>query len=48
MRTNGGHLRFEHADMDGPVFFSSTPSDVRAVKNLKAMLRRKMRVKTSS
>jgi predicted RNA binding protein YcfA (HicA-like mRNA interferase family) len=42
-KTRGGHWRFEHPDMDGPVFAPDTPSDHRAVKNLYAMLRRKMR-----
>lgn len=42
-KTNGGHWRFEHPDMDGPVFAPDTPSDFRGVRNLHAMLRRKMR-----
>lgn len=43
VKTRGGHWRFEHPDMDGPVFTSDTPSDYRAIKNLHAMVRRKMR-----
>ena len=42
-KTNGGHWRFDHPHMDGPVFAPSTPSDHRGVKNLQAMLRRKMK-----
>ncbi len=42
-KTRGGHWRFEHPDMDGPVFAPDTPSDHRGIKNLRAMLRRKMR-----
>ena len=42
-KTRGGHWRFEHSDMDGPVFAADTPSDYRAIKNLYAMLRRKTR-----
>jgi predicted RNA binding protein YcfA (HicA-like mRNA interferase family) len=42
-KTRGGHWRFEHPDMDGPVFSPDTPSDCRAIRNLYAMLRRKMR-----
>jgi predicted RNA binding protein YcfA (HicA-like mRNA interferase family) len=40
-KTRGGHWRFEHPDMHGPVFAPDTPSDYRAIKNLYAMLRRK-------
>lgn len=42
-KTRGGHWRFEHPDMLGPVFAPDTPSDHRGVKNLMAMLRRKLR-----
>lgn len=42
-KTRGGHWRFEHPDMDGPVFAADTPSDLRGLKNLRATLRRKMR-----
>lgn len=42
-KTRGGHWKFEHPDMDGPVFAPDTPSDYRAIKNLYATLRRKMR-----
>ena len=45
-KTRGGHWRFEHPDMDGPVFGADTPSDHRAMKNLFATVRRKMRVST--
>jgi predicted RNA binding protein YcfA (HicA-like mRNA interferase family) len=40
--TRGGHWRFEHPLMDGPVFAPGTPSDHRGLKNLRALLRRKM------
>jgi predicted RNA binding protein YcfA (HicA-like mRNA interferase family) len=43
-KTRGGHWRFEHPDMDGPVFAPDTPSDHRGLKNLYAQLRRKMRM----
>lgn len=43
-KTRGGHWRFEHPDMTGPVFAADTPSDHRGAKNLLAMLRRKLRV----
>ena len=42
-KTRGGHWRFEHPAMDGPVFAPDTPSDHRGVRNFYAMLRRKMR-----
>jgi predicted RNA binding protein YcfA (HicA-like mRNA interferase family) len=42
-RTRGGHWRFEHPDMDGPVFAPDTPSDRRGIKNFYAMMLRKMR-----
>jgi predicted RNA binding protein YcfA (HicA-like mRNA interferase family) len=42
-KTRGGHWRFDHPEMDGPVFAPDTPSDHRGVKNLYATLRRKMR-----
>lgn len=42
-QTRGGHWRFEHPLMCGPVFAADTPSDHRGVKNLKSMLRRKLR-----
>uniref|UniRef100_UPI0005A2DB0E type II toxin-antitoxin system HicA family toxin n=1 Tax=Bradyrhizobium sp. (strain ORS 278) TaxID=114615 RepID=UPI0005A2DB0E len=42
-KTRGGHWRFEHPDMDGPVFAPDTPSDYRGTKNLFALIRRKMR-----
>lgn len=43
-KTKGGHWRFEHPNMDGPVFGPDTPSDHRGMKNLLAMLRRKLGV----
>jgi predicted RNA binding protein YcfA (HicA-like mRNA interferase family) len=43
IKTRGGHWRFEHPDMQGPVFAPDTPSDYRGIKNLHALLRRKMR-----
>ncbi len=42
-RTSGGHLRLSHPAISGCVFGPSTPSDHRAVKNLLAMLKRKLR-----
>jgi predicted RNA binding protein YcfA (HicA-like mRNA interferase family) len=42
-KTRGGHWRFEHPEMNGPVFAPDTPSDHRGMKNFFAMLRRKMR-----
>ncbi len=42
-KTRGGHWRFEHPDMDGPVFAPDTPSDHRGLRNFLAVLRRKMR-----
>lgn len=42
-KTRGGHWRFEHPDMSGPVFAPDTPSDHRGLKNLFATLRRQMR-----
>lgn len=42
-RTNGGHLKFTHAEVPNPVFHGSTPSDIRAAKNHDAMLRRMLR-----
>lgn len=41
-KTRGGHWRFEHPRMRGPVFAPDTPSDHRGIKNLMAMLRRKL------
>lgn len=41
-KTRGGHWRFEHPDMEGPVFGPDTPSDHRGMKNLLATLRRKL------
>ena len=38
-KTNGGHVRASF-DRGGPMFISSTPSDVRAIKNTAAMARR--------
>jgi hypothetical protein len=31
-KTRGGHWRFEHPDMDGPVFTADTPSDQRGLR----------------
>lgn len=42
-KTRGGHWRFEHPDMIGPVFAPDTPSDYRGLKNLRALLKRKRR-----
>ena len=41
-KTRGGHWRFDHPKMDGPVFAPDTPSDHRGLKNFRALLRRKM------
>lgn len=43
VHTGGGHLCLRHPGFSGCVFTSSTPSDHRAVKNLRAMLKRKLR-----
>lgn len=42
-KTRGGHWRFEHPQMCGPVFAPDTPSDYRGLKNLMSLLQRKMR-----
>lgn len=42
-RTNGGHLKIRHPQMNGCVFGPSTPSDGRGLKNLVAILKRKLR-----
>lgn len=42
-KTRGGHWRIEHQQMCGPVFAADTPSDYRGIKNLMALLRRKLR-----
>jgi len=42
-KTRGGHWRIEHPNMIGAVFAPDTPSDYRGAKNLKSLLRRKMR-----
>ena len=41
--TRGGHIRIEHPWMAGPVFTAATPSDTRASRNLRALIRRRMR-----
>jgi hypothetical protein len=38
-KTNGGHVRARF-DRGGPMFISSTPSDVRAIKNAAAIAKR--------
>lgn len=43
-KTNGGHWRYEHPDMDGAVYGADTPSDRRSIRNLLAIIRRKFRV----
>lgn len=43
VKTRGGHWRFEHPQMCGPVFAADTPSDHRGIKNLMSELRRKLR-----
>jgi predicted RNA binding protein YcfA (HicA-like mRNA interferase family) len=42
-KTRGGHWRIEHPNMAGPVFAPNTPSEHRGLKNLEALLRRKLR-----
>jgi hypothetical protein len=37
-RTNGGHWRIKSSDLNKLVFASASPSDVRALKNLKTDL----------
>ena len=41
-KTNGGHIRARF-DRGGPMFNSSKPSDVRAIKNTAAMAKRVLR-----
>lgn len=41
--TNNGHLRWTHPAASRPVFSASSPSDHRAVLNVRARLRRAMR-----
>lgn len=41
--TRGDHLRWTHPQASSPVFSAATPSDHRAVKNTRAMLRRVMK-----
>jgi hypothetical protein len=41
-KTNGGHIR-PSFDRGGPMFISSTPSDVRSIKNTLADAKRKLR-----
>ncbi|MFT9091420.1 MAG: hypothetical protein ABF479_10535 [Gluconacetobacter sp.] len=41
--TRGNHLRIDHPDLPGPIFTASTPSDWRAERNLRALLRRRLR-----
>lgn len=43
IKTRGGHWRLDHPQMSGPVFAPDTPSDYRGIKNLMALLRRKLR-----
>ena len=45
-KTRGGHWRFEHPAMEGPVFAPDTPSDRRGIKNFYAMMQRKMKPST--
>lgn len=42
-KTKGGHWRIGHPAMSGPVFAPDTPSDHRGIKNVMALLRRKLR-----
>lgn len=42
-KTNGGHLRYTHPDVDTPVFGATSPSDWRAIRNMKARMKRAMR-----
>ena len=42
-KTRGGHLRFEHPNMERPVIGSSTPSDRRSIRNLHARIRRNLK-----
>jgi predicted RNA binding protein YcfA (HicA-like mRNA interferase family) len=43
--TNGGHLRLEHPEANGPVITGSTPSDHRAIHQARAAMRRALRPK---
>jgi hypothetical protein len=38
--TGGGHLKLMHPLLSAPIFTGSTPSDGRALKNLKASIRK--------
>lgn len=39
-KTGGSHLSIRHPTKPGTVFSSSTPSDVRSMRNVKAKLKR--------
>lgn len=41
--TGGGHRRYLHPKLSRPVFVGNTPSDYRAVRNNKSLLRRLLR-----
>lgn len=43
LRTGGGYLKLLRPDLIGQVFVATTPSDVRADENLRALLKRIMR-----
>ncbi|GAA0648646.1 hypothetical protein GCM10009101_22630 [Brevundimonas lenta] len=42
-KTRGGHWRFEHPAMAGPVFGPDTPSDHRGLRNFLAELKRRLK-----
>jgi predicted RNA binding protein YcfA (HicA-like mRNA interferase family) len=44
-RTGGDHLRLQHPQAAGPVFAGSTPSDHRAIRHVRAEMRRQLRRK---
>lgn len=47
--TNGGHLRWTHASGAGPVYSAASPSDWRALRNVRAlMLRFEREIEASS
>jgi len=42
-KTNGGHWRLTHPEVDKPIFCPSTPSDWRSMLNTQALIRRSRR-----
>ena len=46
-RTNGGHLRLTLPNSKRPIFIARTPSDWRAIRNVRAFVRRALTATTS-